>query len=210
MTHNVWRFKSKRPKELTFEPGQATELAIDKDGWRENGRIFTFTSLPWEDHLEFIIKSYPEREAMTKEVANLNVGDQFILKNIYGSINYKGKGTFIAGGAGVTPFISILRELNHKDELDGHRLIYANNTEEDIINREEFERMLGDDFVNILAEEDVEPYDYGLITKDYLKEQIDSFNEYFYVCGPPAMMHVVEDALKELGVKDEQIIKETF
>ena len=60
VTHNVLRFTLNTSEEIRFLPGQAAELAVDKDWWREKAHHFTFTSLPYEDHLEYTIKIYPE------------------------------------------------------------------------------------------------------------------------------------------------------
>lgn len=210
VTHNVLRFTLLNMNEISFVPGQAAEIAVDKDGWREKGNPFTFTSLPYEDYLEFTIKIYPEHQGVTNELSKLEVGDHLILKSIFGAIHFKGKGTFIAGGAGVTPFISILRDLNQKGELSGNRLIFANNEKQDIINKQEFETMLGDDFRNILSNEEVEPYAHGYINAEYLKHNITSADDYFYLCGPKPMMSAVEASLKELGINENQIVKEAF
>lgn len=210
VTHDVLRLTLENSNEVEFIPGQAAEIAIDREGWHKKGRPFTFTSLPSEDHLEFTIKIYPDHEGVTDELSRLKVGDKLILKDVFGAINFKGKGTFIAGGAGVTPFISIIRDLNQKGKLSGNRLIFANSKEEDIINKKEFESMLGDDFLNILSRERVEPHTHGRISTEYLKDKITSIDDYFYICGPEAMMDAVEEALKELGVKKDQIIKEVF
>jgi ferredoxin-NADP reductase len=210
VTHNVLRFTLNKSNEIKFVPGQAAEVAVDKDGWRNEGNPFTFTSMPSEEHLEFTIKIYPDHKGVTEELSKLEVGDNFILKDVFGAIKFKGKGTFIAGGAGVTPFISILRDLNNKGELSGNRLIFANSKKEDIINQNEFESILGDDFLNILSREEVKPYAHGRIDLEYLKENITSLDDYFYICGPETMMDAVEDSLKKLGVKDNQIVKEVF
>ena len=210
VTHNVLRFTLNDSGEVHFVPGQAAEIAVDKDGWRKKGHPFTFTSLPNEDHLEFTIKIYPEHKGVTNELSKLEVGDHLLLKSIFGAIHYKGKGTFIAGGAGVTPFISIIRDLNKKDKLRGNSLIFANSTEKDIIDQDEFESILGENFHNILSQEDVKPYSHGYINADYLKEHIQSLDDYFYVCGPKPMMKATVESLKELGVKDNKIVKEKF
>jgi len=207
-THNVLRFTLDKPDKVDYIPGQAAEIAVDKDGWRDEAHPFTFTSLPSEDYLEFTIKIYPDHEGVTNELSKLDVGDSLIIKSIFGAINYEGKGTFIAGGAGVTPFISILRNLDKKGELSGNRLIFANSKEKDIINREEFESMLEDDFLNILSQEDVESCAHGRIDTDYLKKNITSTDDYFYVCGPEAMMDAVIDSLRKLDIKEDKIIKE--
>lgn len=210
VTHNVLRFTLSNSKEITFVPGQAAEVVVDKDGWREKTRPFTFTSLPAEDHLEFTIKIYPEHKGVTNELSKLVVGDTIMIKSVFGAIHFKGKGTFIAGGAGVTPFISILRNLNQKGTLAGNRLIFANNEKKDIINKTEFETILGDDFRNILAQEEAKPYAHGFIDKEYLRKNVTSLDDFFYICGPEAMMDAVEKSLKKLGVKTEQIVKEKF
>lgn len=210
VTHNVLRFTLASSKNIKFVPGQAAEVTIDKDGWRDEGRPFTFTSLPEDEHLEFTIKIYPDHKGVTNELSKLKVGDNIIINSIFGAINYKGKGTFIAGGAGVTPFISIIRDLNRKNELEGNKLIFANSTKEDIINKEEFELVLKDNFLNILSRDDIKDYDHGYIDSKYIKDNVDSLNDYFYVCGPKPMMKVVVDSLKELGVSKDKIIKEKF
>lgn len=210
VTHNVLRFSFNHPDEVDFTPGQAAELDIDKDGWRHEGHPFTFTSLPDEDYLEFTIKIYPDHEGVTDQLSKLEVGDRIILRDIFGAIHYEGKGTFIAGGAGVTPFISILRDLHRKGELEGNRLLFANSREKDIINKEEFETILGDDFRNILSQEETEEHDYGRIDTEYIKENLTSEDDYVYLCGPPPMMDAVKESLEELGIKDEKIIKEDF
>ena len=43
--------------------------------------------------------------------------DELILHDVFGAIAYKGEGIFIAGGAGVTPFICIFRYLQSKKKI---------------------------------------------------------------------------------------------
>lgn len=210
VTHNVLRFTLENSENIQFVPGQAAEVAIDKDGWRDKAHPFTFTSLPDDNHLEFTIKIYPEHEGVTNELSKLRVGDHLIINSIFGAIKYKGMGTFIAGGAGVTPFISIIRDLNRKSDLRGNRLLFANSKSNDIINKEEFEFILGDHFQNILSQEEMKPYAHGYMDIEYLKDNIVPLEGYFYVCGPPPMMKAVIKSLKELGINDDKIIKEKF
>jgi ferredoxin-NADP reductase len=165
-------------------PGQATEVAINKPDWTQEKRPFTFTNLPDEDHLEFTIKTYSERKGITHELFKLSEGDELILHEVWGSILYKGKGVFLAGGAGITPFISIIRHLENNKEIAEHLLIFANKTHEDIIMEDEFNSLLNGSFVNILSDEKAEGYFHGMITQDFLQEHIDNFDRKFYVCGP--------------------------
>lgn len=56
LTHDVVQLTLEKPDGYSFSPGQATEIAINKAGWKEEKRPFTFTSLNEDEHLEFIIK----------------------------------------------------------------------------------------------------------------------------------------------------------
>ena len=137
------RYRLEKPPGFHFEPGQATELSIDTPGYSERKNPFTFTALNDADYLEFTIKSYFDHEGVTKQLWDLRAGDRLLLRDVWGTITYKGPGVFLAGGAGVTPFIAILRQLAKDGRLKGNRLIVSNRTEEDIILRDEFEAMRG-------------------------------------------------------------------
>jgi ferredoxin-NADP reductase len=208
ITHNVLRIVTGKPPQYSFKSGQATELSINKPGWKDEKRPFTFTSLPEEDHLEFTIKAYTSHQGVTNELLKLNKGDEVIIGDSWGAINYQGEGTFIAGGAGVTPFISILRNLYSQHKMGANKLIFANDKEEDIINKEEFENILGDNFINILSQEKLDKYEHGYITEDFIKSKVSDFTQYFYLCGPPSMMKAVEKILVDLHVDPKAIIKE--
>lgn len=208
ITHDVKSFIVDRPPNYHFEPGQATEVAINRKTWKDERRPFTFTSLPDDSFLQFIIKIYPEHKGMTNELLSLKEGDELILHDVFGSIKYQGQGTFIAGGAGITPFISILRDLKANNKLKGNRLIFANKTKKDIILKEEFEDSLGKEFFNILSDEKADGFPHGFITKDFLEAHISDSKDKFYVCGPPPMMDKVPDQLLGLGVAETSIIKE--
>jgi ferredoxin-NADP reductase len=132
------------------------------------------------------------------------------LHDVFGAIAYKGKGVFIAGGAGVTPFICIFRYLQSKNEIGDNKLIFANKTKDDIILAKEFENILGSNFINILSDEKVKGYAHGQITEDFLKANSGGINQYFYVCGPPPMIDAVEKQLLHLKVDEKHIVKEEF
>lgn len=208
VTHNVLHLIAEKPKGYTFEPGQATELAIDKEGLREEKRPFTFTNLPSDDELEFTIKMYPSHDGVTEQLGNLEVGDTLLIEDAWGAIKYEGKGSFIAGGAGITPFISILKDLNRQGKLNGHQLFFANKTENDIIYKKNLEVWLGAKFHNILSEEEHEAYAYGYIDSDYLISKGMNTSEKVYLCGPPPMMDALQAELYAMDFSKEQIVAE--
>jgi len=210
ITHDVLQIVTEKPMQFSFSPGQATEISINKEGWRNEKRPFTFTCLPDNDYLEFTIKTYPSHKGVTNELLQLKINDELILHDVFGAIAYKGEGIFIAGGAGVTPFISIFRHLQSKNEIGNNKLIFANKTKADIILEQEFNKLLGGNFINILSDEKTEEYIHGQITEDFLKAHFNCFNKNVYLCGPPPMMEAIEMFLSNLHVDKKSIIKEAF
>ena len=141
ISHDVKSFECEKPAGYHFTPGHATEVAINRDGWRGEKRPFTFTSLNGSAHLEFVIKIYKGHSGVTSELDTLKPGDELIVADVWGAIEYKGPGYFIAGGAGITPFIAILRDLKKRHQLAGNKLLFSNKTEKDIILQDQFTAM---------------------------------------------------------------------
>ena len=215
ITHDVLQIATTRPPQYFFMPGQATELSINQDGWEEETRPFTFTSLPDNDYIEFTIKTYPTHVGVTNQLLQLVVGDELILHDVWGDISYHGEGFFIAGGAGVTPFIAIFRHLQSINEVGNNKLIFANKTKADIILEEELTKILGSNFINILSDEETPEYAHGFITEAFIKAQMTEgfhheITNLFYLCGPPPMMDAIEKQLLNLQVDEKSIIKEGF
>lgn len=210
LTHDVLQIVTEKPEGFSFIPGQAAEISINKDEWREEKRPFTFTCLPENDYLEFTIKTYPLHKGVTNQLFSLKPSDEFILHDVFGAIQYKGEGVFIAGGAGVTPFISIFRYLQATGKTGNNKLIFANKTKADIILEQEFKTQLGNNFINILSEEKEAGYEYGMISEEFIQSHSGGTNQLFYVCGPGPMMEAVEKQLESLHVQQESIVKEAI
>lgn len=208
VTHDVLRLISDKPKGYIFSPGQATEMAIDKDGLREEKRPFTFTSLPEEKELEFTIKVYPSHDGVTDELSSVKIGDSLLIEDAWGAISYQGEGTFIAGGAGITPFIAILKDLQNKGKLKGNNLFFANKKKEDIIYKSNLEAWLGSDFKVILSEENTKEYAYGHIDKEFLESNELDVSKKVYLCGPPPMMEALQKGLYAMGISKKQLVAE--
>jgi ferredoxin-NADP reductase len=208
VTHDVRGFKVEKPEGYNFTPGQATEVAINKNGWQEERRPFTFTNLPDDDHLEFTIKTYPERNGVTNQLRELKAGDELILHDVWGAISYKGKGLFIAGGAGITPFLSIFRYLRSTAQTKGNRLLFANKRKEDIILESELNRLLDGNVTNILSDENTPGYKHGFVTEQLLKEMSILPDDKLYICGPPPMLDALLNMFKNLGLSEQSVVME--
>ena len=207
VTHNVRRYRLEKPAGFTFQPGQATEVSLDEDGWREKKHPFTFTALTDDPRLEFTIKSYFDTggDGVTERLYGYKPGQSLILRDVWGTITYKGPGVFIAGGAGITPFIAILRDLHHRRKIAGHTLIVSNRTEADIILRDEFEAMRGLDIVWTVTDDPSSALPHDRIDDKFLKAHIKDWAQNFYLCGPDPMVKQLRGTLKALGARVENV-----
>ena len=210
VTHDVKRFTLSKPANYHFQPGQATDIVINHPDWKKGRRPFTFTGLNDWENLEFTIKIYDNRKGVTSQLGKLKPGDELIIHDVFGAITYQGEGTFIAGGAGVTPFIAIFRQLKKDGKLGNNQLLFSNKTMADIILKDEFNEMLGSKFVNTLTEEQATGFHKGVIDADFLSNQITNTDQYFYICGPDAMIDSIAGHLEKMDVEKNKIVREEF
>lgn len=210
VTHDVVHLTLEKPEGLTYTPGQAVDISFNKEGWKDTLSCFTFTSLPEDDQLEFVIKTYPERKRVTNELLSAKKGDEVFVYDPFGDIKYKGEGIFIAGGAGITPFYAILKELQKENKIGNNKLIFGNKTKADIIYEDKFKALLGDNFINILSNEDLPGYEHGFVSAELIKKHMEDGLKYYYLCGPDPMMNAVEKQLASLGVDESAIVREGF
>jgi len=208
ITHDVKRFRVEKPAGFNFIPGQATYISINTPEWKYQLRPFSITCLREDNYLEFMIKIYKDHEGVTNLLGRINSGAELIVHEVFGAIQYKGPGTFIAAGAGITPFMSILRDLYKKNTLKGNRLIYSNKTLADVIMKDELEKMLENDFINLLTRENAIGFIGRRIDRNYLIDNIADFGQNFYVCGPGEFVKRISGNLLDLGATPETIVFE--
>lgn len=208
VTHDTNHYVFSRPEGLSFEPGQAAELAIQQEGWKDEGRPFTFTSMPSDDDLEFVIKTYPDHDGVTEQLAQLEPGAQLTLDGPFGAIQDQGPGVFLAAGAGITPFIPILKKRAADGKLDGTTLIFSNKSEKDIIMRDQWEAMPGLKTIFVVTDEKSDDLHFGQLDKSFLETQINDFDQKFYLCGPGGFVDAMRDGLTDLGAKKGSIVTE--
>jgi ferredoxin-NADP reductase len=208
VTHDVKRFVLERPEGFAFTPGQGTLVSINQPDLEEDAHPFTPTSLGDDRAVEFTIKGYPEHHGLTERLHRLRAGDSLILGPVFGTIQYKGPGVFIAGGAGITPFIAILRQLSREGRLAGNTLLYSNKTRNDIILEPELRHYLGAQAVFTLTKESWPGYESRRIDEDFLKEKVRDFSRPFYLCGPPPMIDAITTTLQTQGARPDNVVFE--
>jgi ferredoxin-NADP reductase len=208
VTHDVKCFRTEKPSGYQFQPGHATDLSINKPGMEEETRPFTFTALTSEPYLEFTIKRYADHHGVTDRLHQLVPGDELILRDSWGAIEYKGPGYFLAGGAGITPFIAILRSLYQSNKTMGNRLFFSNKTAADIIYQQELLKILGSDVVFMLTRDKKAGYQTDRINEAFIKTNISDYKKHFYVCGPDNMVNEIVHILQKSGASMDTLVFE--
>ncbi len=207
VTHDTRRFRFDRPDGFRFEPGQATHLAIDREGWRDEDRPFTMVSQPEvREHLDFVIKIYDDHDGVTSRLDTLKPGDRVFATEAEGAITDHGAGTFLAAGAGITPFIAILDARARNGGLKGETLIFANKTKRDIILRDHWDDLDGLT-THYITDETGDALPDGPIDRDFLEGRLP-IDRPVYICGPQGFVDAMRQAANDLGVPEEHIVTE--
>ncbi len=205
----VKRFTLRKPKGFAFTPGQGCMVALDQEGWRDQERPFTFTALPSARRLELIVKLYPDHHGVTWRLGTVGKGEHFLLGRPFGTIAYKGPGMFFAGGAGITPFLAILRQLHRDKALKGHTLVWSNRTAADVFLDAELGRMLHKHYLKTFTRENVIGFRDRRIDREDLVDLVRDFSQRFYLCGPQAFVEDLKAILLDLGATADSLVFET-
>ena len=206
VTHDVKSFTIVKPEGYRFTPGQATDLSIDIPEWKDEKRPFTFTSLNDSPYLELTIKRYPDHKGVTDRLHQLSVGEKLIIGEPWGAINYQSPGFFISGGAGITPFMAILRQLKQDNKVLDNWLFYSNKTFEDIIYREELIEILGKRAIFVISRAGQSRSSH--IDGEFLEKEVKDFSRHFYICGPDKMVEEISSLLQIKGANSDSLIFE--
>ena len=220
-THNVKSFRFRVKEAPDFKPGQFFFVTIKVEGV-ERTKHFSFSNSPTEKGYVEFTKRITE-SPFSKALDRLKAGDWTRLKMPYGAFTFEGehkKTAFLSGGIGITPIRSIIKFVADKKVPAALILLYGNNTESDIIFKDDFDNIQGanDNFrvrytlTGLDADNGKWSGRRGYIDAGMVKEEIPDYKErIFYICGPPVMVTTLVDMVKNgLGVAEDNIKTENF
>lgn len=216
-TYNVKSLRFTRPSSLDYKPGQFMFVTI-KSGANVLRKHFTISSSPTEkDYLEFT-KKLAESEFSNALNAS-KIGDWADINVPYGNFTFEGeyeKICMLSGGIGITPLRSICKYCTDMQLGTKIILIYGNRTEQDIVFREDLEKMQEQN-KNLKVVFTIDQPDEtwiggkGRIDAEMVKKEVpDYWERVFYTCGPPGMVEAIVNLLSDLGVPEKQIKEEDF
>ena len=208
-------------KKLKFKAGQYLEwtLAHSPSDARGNRRYFTIASSPTEPEIRMGVKFYPASSTFKKKLASLQAGDVIVGSQLAGEFTLpkdkKKKLVFIAGGIGVTPFRSMVKNIIDTNEKRDVVMFYSAKTPAELAYRNIFDQASRNgNFKMVYAVNDAPQSWQGLtgyITADMIMKEVpDHAERFFYISGPRSMVVMFEDALKKLGVPKNQIKTDFF
>ncbi len=215
------RFVSKDGYLPPFQAGQYINIFVEINGIRTS-RPYSISSPPNQTgYYDITVRRVPDGFVSSYLLEDAKIGDSFQSTSPSGqfyhnSLFHGDKLVLIAGGSGITPFMSMIRELTDKDINRQVHLIYGSRIEDDIVFKEELkERSKGHQnlTVSTVISDPSQGYSgvTGFITADLIKELVkDTSDKMFYVCGPEVMYTFVLAELAKLKIPKRRIRVEVF
>ena len=217
-------FHFEKPTGFHFKPGQAIDVVlIDPPTTDAQSARHTFSVLSAPFQGELVVATRMRDSAFKRAFKSLPVGSLAKLEGPFGSLTLHNDrarpAVFIAGGIGITPFMSILRQAA-KDQLPQRLLLlYSNRRPEDAAFLAELQQLeqQNKNFRLVVTMTEMSkssrPWkgETGLIDEDMLKRVGGDLSApIYYLAGPPAMVNAIRQALNRAGINDDDIRSEEF
>ncbi len=214
VAENTLEFTLKKPEGYKFKAGQHLEMSF-KEAPQKGSHIFSFCGSPKED----LIFATRFRSSSFKEyLKNISLEEEVLISDAIGDMTLHGDDSksaiFIAGGIGITPMMSIL-----KDSLGGvsryMQLFYSNKSINNASYFNELKEMSNNceqfEMVPTFTKEEMGGYEKGRINKEIFEKYIDDIkSSVFYIAGSPEFVSGMKNILDDMGVDDLCVKSEEF
>ena len=197
-----------------FRAGQYLSLKLPLEGSFVT-RAYSLCSSP-KDALKgraaITVRSNPGGFAADKLLAALKPGDEVIASDPQGFFYYEDLRDSkhvvgLAGGSGITPFLSMAYALRDGAEDFELTLLYGSRDEESILFRKELDEVAAAcpkfRVVHVLSHEEKEGYEHGFITAELIKKYAPADAEYsVFLCGPEGMYRFLKPEIEKLALPE--------
>lgn len=217
-------FHFAKPAGFTFKPGQAIELGLVEPpgtGSDDARHAFSLVSAPFEN--ELVIATRMRDSPYKQALKALPIGSLALVDGPFGSLTLHNKrsrpATLMAGGIGITPFMSMVRQAAQDQLLQQLTLIYSNRRPESAAFLAELQGLekRNPNFRLVATMTDLSrsrqpwPGATGEIDRVLLQQAVgDLAAPIYYLVGPPGMVSAMRQTLNEAGVDDDDIRSEEF
>ena len=204
-----------------FIAGQYLNIHLTINGMPVN-RAYSISSSPKnarEGYYELTLKYVQDGLVSRYVLDNWKEGDEVELSGPAGTFYYsplRDAKTVVclAGGSGITPFLSLANAIADGDEDFRMILLYGSRTEDAILYKAEFDRLAKDDriqVVHVLSDEEKPGFEHGFISADLIREYAPAGEPYsVFVCGPQGMYRFVDQEIEKLGLARKYVRHELF
>jgi len=213
-------FHFDKPAGFIFKPGQAIDLILSVDG-QSARHAFSIASAPFEARLT--IATRMRESAFKRALKSLAIGSPVQIDGPFGSLTLHNKrarpAVMIAGGIGITPFISILRQAAHDELPQDLVLLYSNRRPEDAAFLAELQALARQNSrFRLLAtmtqmDKSTLPWsgqtgwvDAALVAK----AGAELSAPIYYLAGPPVLVEAMRETLELAGVDEDEVRSEEF
>ncbi len=203
-----------------FRPGQYVNLYVEIDGVRTS-RPYSISSAPGVEHLDLTVRGKPGGFVSHHLMARVLKGDEMESSGPAGHFYHEplidgDDLVFLAGGSGITPFTSLVRDAARRGRKLSIHLVYGSRMPDDVIFGDELARLAeGSDSLRYTPVISEPPDGFegatGFLDAALLRDLLGEVEgRTFYLCGPNVMLDLCLDALEELGVPPWKIRRELY
>ncbi len=210
----------KADKAAYFRAGQYLSVALEIDG-SVLTRPYSISSSPNRSkngEYSITVRRTPNGFASDWILDNWKVGDEVLLSEPLGSFFYEELRDSVdvialAGGSGITPFLSMACAIRDKSENFNLTILFGSRNEESILFKDELDAIAKEcdkvKVVHVLSEEKKKGYEHGFINADIISKYAPKDKDYsVFMCGPEAMYRFAEGELQKLGLDRKHIRRE--
>jgi len=217
-------FHFERPSQFDFKPGQSADVTLfnppetDSEG---NTRTFSIASSPFENQLMFVTRM--RNTGFKRSLKEVPLGTELKIDSPMGSFtlhkNSAKPAVFLAGGIGITPFFSIVRQADHDRLPLKLNLFYSNRQPEDapFLDTLQMLERSNPNFHLVCTMTGMQPStrewegETGWINQEMLSRHLTSLQgPIYYIAGPPAMVAGMRAMLVDAKVDEDDIRTEDF
>lgn len=218
-------FHFTKPAGFEFIAGQALDLILGEQGDADSEwdvrHTFSIVAAPHEN--ELVIATRMRDSRFKQRLKELPVGTQVQVEGPFGELTLDKDLTraavFIAGGIGITPFMSMLRDAAQQQRQQDLLLLYSNRRPEDSAFLSELQQLSQNNprfkLIATMTKMEGSTQEWSGITGYLNAQRIQEYCQelsrpIYYISGPPMLVEAMHDLLDEAGIDEDDVLSEGF